>query len=56
MRLNYRVILHILGILITINGGFMLLTLVFSNKEDFYGILLAGLITVSVGGGLFFSH
>lgn len=54
MRLNYRVILHILGILITINGGFMLLTLIFSGKEDFYGILLAGLITTSVGGGLFF--
>lgn len=54
MRLNYRVILHILGILITINGGFMLLTLIFSGKEDFYGILLAGLITSSVGGGLFF--
>ncbi|MEL7146995.1 MAG: TrkH family potassium uptake protein [Bacteroidota bacterium] len=55
MKLNYRVILHILGILTTINGGFMLLTLMFSESSDFYGILVAGLITLAVGGSLFFA-
>jgi len=54
MKLNYKVILHILGILISINGAFMLLSLMFSDKNDFYGILLAGVITSVVGGSLFF--
>ncbi|MGB3467892.1 MAG: TrkH family potassium uptake protein [Cyclobacteriaceae bacterium] len=54
MRLNYKVILHILGILITINGGFMFITLLFSGKEDFYGILLSAVITTSVGSLLFY--
>ena len=54
MRLNYRVILHILGILITINGGFMFITLLFTEKSDFYGILMSAIITTSVGGMLFY--
>ncbi len=55
MKLNFKVILHILGILITINGLFMLLALIFSEKADFYGILLSGVITSAVGGALSFA-
>ncbi|MDH5366108.1 MAG: TrkH family potassium uptake protein [Cyclobacteriaceae bacterium] len=51
MRFNLRVIIGLLGLLISINGVFMLLCLPFSiyYKEDWLSILISGLITLVAG-------
>ncbi|BDD07880.1 potassium transporter [Fulvitalea axinellae] len=60
MKLNYKIILHILGLLLMINGGFMLLCLPFAFAYDLEGqnswieLLISGLITIAVGAGGFF--
>ncbi|MEO1051802.1 MAG: TrkH family potassium uptake protein [Bacteroidota bacterium] len=56
MRLNFRIILSILGLLLLINGGFMFLCLPFSfyYGQDWLGILLAGVITAGVGAGVWY--
>jgi len=52
MRYNFRAILHLLGILLIINGVFMFLCVPFSffYGEDWLDVLLAGFITSGVGG------
>lgn len=51
MIFNFRVIIHLLGLLTAINGGFMLLVLPFSifYEEDWLSILYASLISIFVG-------
>jgi len=52
-RLNYRIIFHLMGLLLLVNGGFMWIASIFSFVyEDGVGlqIILAGLVTVVVGG------
>lgn len=53
MKLNIKAICSTLGILLVINGLFMLLcipfTLYYSNEIDFFAILTAGLTTITSG-------
>lgn len=52
MKFNYRAIINIIGLLLMLNGAFMLLCIPFSlyfDGEDFYPILLAGTITIISG-------
>lgn len=51
MRFNLRVIIGLLGLLISINGVFMFLCLPFSiyYKENWLSIVISGLITLVVG-------
>ncbi|MFY0607876.1 MAG: TrkH family potassium uptake protein [Cyclobacteriaceae bacterium] len=52
MLFNFRVIVNILGILLMLNGAFMLTSLPFSfyyKEGDFFAILLSACITASVG-------
>jgi len=52
MRFNYRVILNVLGLLVMLNGAFMLLCVPFSiyfGGRDLYPILMAAALTVIVG-------
>ncbi|MFY0651296.1 MAG: TrkH family potassium uptake protein [Cyclobacteriaceae bacterium] len=58
MKFNYQVIANIIGILLLINGIFMMLCIPFSlyfGEGDLLAISLSGLITLSCGGGLWFS-
>ncbi len=58
MRLNYKVIINVLGLLLLLNGAFMLLCIPFTfmdNGGDFKDILLAGGITIFSGSALFLS-
>jgi trk system potassium uptake protein TrkH len=52
-NLNYRIIIHIMGLLFAVNGGFMLIaTLVSFAYRDGVGfqMLLAGIVTILLGG------
>ncbi len=53
LTLNYRIIIHIMGLLFAVNGGFMLLaTLISFIYKDGAGlqILSAALVTILIGG------
>ncbi len=57
MRLNYKIIFHIFGLLLLFNGGFMLLASVMSwayNDGVTVKIALAGIITILIGVLLMF--
>lgn len=57
MKLNYKIIFHFLGLLLLFNGGFILLsTLVSLIYQDgvTLNLLLAGLITLAIGGLIMF--
>lgn len=52
-RLNYKIIFHLMGLLLLVNGGFMLLAAVCSFAyRDGAGVsmVLAGLVTLAIGG------
>lgn len=51
MTVNSRVIIHLLGLLTAMNGGFMLLTLPFAfyYHEDWKAIVIASAISIAVG-------
>lgn len=52
MRFNYRVIINVIGLLLMLNGAFMLLCIPFSlyfGDGDIYPILLSGTITIISG-------
>jgi len=51
MKFNFKIIINILGILLTLNGAFMLLCLIFSfvHKEDWWHLTTAGVITSVTG-------
>lgn len=52
MKLNYKIIFHILGLLLLFNGGFMLLSalvsLIYQDGVTFQ-IFIAGIITLIIG-------
>lgn len=54
MKFNFRLIANILGLLLFLNGTFMLLCLPFSiyYHEAWWHIGLSGVITVATGGGI----
>ncbi|MDH5475614.1 MAG: TrkH family potassium uptake protein [Cyclobacteriaceae bacterium] len=56
MRFNFRIVIGLLGLLISLNGVFMLLCLPFSiyYNENWISILLSGVITLIVGIILWF--
>ncbi|NQZ76270.1 MAG: TrkH family potassium uptake protein [Ekhidna sp.] len=57
MHFNYKVIFKVIGILLLINGAFMLLCLPFSfyyGEGDHVALSLSAAITMGVGGLLFF--
>lgn len=52
-RLNYKIIFHLMGLLLLVNGGFMLIASIFSFVyKDGVGkeMILAGLVTLTSGG------
>lgn len=52
MRLNYRIIFHLMGLLLLCNGGFMIIAAVFSGIYDdgaTLDITLAAIVTMIVG-------
>lgn len=56
-KLNFRIILHIMGLLIAVNGGFMLLGVaasVYYNENVVLDILLAAVSAMASGGILMF--
>jgi len=57
MRLNIKAIVSILGLLLSLNGGFMLLCLPVSfyyQDGQWYSLLISGIITSTVGALLYF--
>lgn len=57
-KLNYKIILHIMGLLLLFNGGFMLLATIFSfaYKDGVtIQIMLASLATLFFGVALMFA-
>jgi trk system potassium uptake protein TrkH len=57
MRLNIKAIVSILGLLLSLNGGFMLLCLPVSfyyQDGQWYSLLFSGIITSTVGALLYF--
>lgn len=57
MKLNKFAILSVLGLLIILNGGFMLLCLPFSlyyNDGEWHALLISGLLTIGIGTILHF--
>lgn len=55
VKLNYKIIFHLMGLLITVNGGFMLLSSIISFiYKDGVGfeIILAGIVTLVLGGAI----
>jgi trk system potassium uptake protein TrkH len=57
MRLNIKAILSILGLLLTLNGGFMLLCLpasLYYHDGQWHALLISGVLTITVGGCLHF--
>lgn len=55
VKLNYKIIFHLMGLLITVNGGFMLLSSIvsFIYKDGVgYEMLLAGIVTLVFGGAI----
>lgn len=58
MRFNYRVILNVLGLLLTLNGAFMLTCVPFSlyyKQGDLYPLLLSAVLTAGIGYATFLS-
>ena len=58
VKLNYKIIFHLMGLLLLVNGGFMFLaTLVSFYYKDGVGVqmLEAGIITVFLGGVIMFA-
>ena len=56
MRLNLKAILSILGLLLILNGGFMLLCLpvsIYYQDGQWYALLVSGVITTTIGGLLY---
>ena len=56
-KINYKIIFHIMGLLLLVNGGFMLLssTISLAYKDGvFTKIFLAGLVTIAIGGMVMF--
>ena len=52
MRFNYKVILNVLGLLVLLNGAFMMLCVPFSlffGGDDLYPLLMSGTITMLAG-------
>ena len=52
MRFNYKVILNVLGLLVLLNGAFMMICVPFSiyfGGGDLYALLMAGTITMLTG-------
>jgi trk system potassium uptake protein TrkH len=52
-RLNYKIISHLMGLLLLVNGGFMLLASIFSFVyKDGVGkqMIMAGVVTLVIGG------
>src|SRR5690606_36022859 len=56
MIINSRVIIHLLGLLTAMNGGFMLLMLPFAfyYKEDWKSILLASGLAIALGAVIYY--
>jgi trk system potassium uptake protein TrkH len=57
MRLNIKAILSVLGLLLMLNGGFMLLCLpasLYFSDGQWHALLVSGVFTITVGGGLHF--
>ena len=58
VKLNYKIIFHLMGLLIVVNGGFMLLSSIvsFYYKDGVgYQMLIAGIVTVVLGAVFMFS-
>ena len=56
-KLNIKIIFHLMGLLLVVNGGFMLLASICSFAyADGIGVdmVLAGLSTLLIGGGLMY--
>lgn len=56
MKFNYKVIINVLGLLLLLNGAFMMLCIPFSlfyAEGDFYPLLISGVITMFFGYGIF---
>ena len=56
-KLNFKIILHLMGLLITVNGGFMLLSSMVSfyySDGVFSEMLLAGVVTIIIGALVMF--
>jgi len=56
-KINYKIIFHIMGLLLVVNGSFMLLSSIISlvyNDGVFFNILIAGLTALVTGGGFMF--
>ncbi|MEM7187842.1 MAG: potassium transporter TrkG, partial [Bacteroidota bacterium] len=52
-RLNFKIIFHLMGLLLLVNGGFMLVASIFSFAyNDGVGtqMIMAGLVTLAIGG------
>lgn len=52
-RLNFKIIFHLMGLLLLVNGGFMWIASIFSfTYQDGMGMrmILAGLVTLGIGG------
>jgi len=57
VKLNFKIILHLMGLLITVNGGFMLLSSIVSlyyKDGVFSEMLLAGVVTMIIGALVMF--
>ncbi len=54
-KLNYKIILHIMGLLLVVNGGFMLLSSIICllyNDGVLFEMISAGLVALLAGGGV----
>ncbi len=52
MKFNFKAIISILGLLLTLNGGFMLLCLpvsIYYQDEQWHSLLISGIVTLVVG-------
>ena len=57
MKLNFKAIFSILGLLLILNGGFMLLCLpvsLYYRDGQWWSLLIAGLFTFSIGAAVYF--
>ncbi len=58
VKLNYKIIFHLMGLLIVVNGGFMMLSSIvsFYYKDGVgYQMLVAGIVTIVLGAVFMFS-
>ncbi len=54
-KLNYKIIFHLMGLLLLFNGGFMLIASIFSFIYDDgvgFEMVMSGVITLLIGGFL----